>query len=163
MTLSQKVIKKCLLPFVLLCSLVLSIILPSQSALAGTLGPGFGKATYGGTFYSFVTEDGEYDGASWVPNTGQNIMIRLVDLHSINKNSGYKTPIYSNPSMLQVRLCSKSTGNCTVYKPFYWGSFKGTSGYFASFTNMKAGNYQIDIIDSWSSYRFSGELHETYY
>ncbi|WP_156178049.1 hypothetical protein [Bacillus sp. SA1-12] len=51
MTLSKKVNRKWLLPFILLCSLVLSI-LPSKSALAGTLGPGFGEATYGGTFYS---------------------------------------------------------------------------------------------------------------
>lgn len=96
----------------------------------------------------FTTEDGAWDGEITVSSSLDLVRVGVRDTESIS-SVGYVDDLYGDTSMLRVRLCSVSSGNCTSYKSF-------TSDHLADFTNMKTGTYHVDIIDTWSSYHIRG-------
>jgi len=141
MTLSQRIIKKWLLPPILCVSMIFTFF-PQSEASAEYLGANW-----------FATEDGKWDGTVTTTSYYNTVQLGLGILYKINRTSGHKER-YFDVDPFRVRLCNKNTGNCTNYKPF---SFYGIDHY-AIFTNMKPGTYYIDIIDTWPGYRFEGNV-----
>ncbi|MFC7439576.1 hypothetical protein [Laceyella putida] len=119
-------------------------------ALVVLLGFSGGASAYNGTGY-FSTEDGKIDGTVTV-NT-KYAFVGVYDLEAYN-SYGYDR-IYEDASMLKVRLCSYSTGNCTSYKRFTLPDSTSTYPY-VHFPNMRNGKYYIDIIDTWPDYSIRG-------
>ncbi|WP_124727372.1 hypothetical protein [Staphylospora marina] len=103
-------------------------------------------ASYLGSGY-WQTEDGKWDFTLSTTSSEPNVQLSIWAVDRININNGVKSP-QDDFSPLSVRLCNASTGNCTAYKSFASG--------VVYFTNMKAGTYYVDIVDSWPNYRFEG-------
>ncbi|OYD08475.1 hypothetical protein [Paludifilum halophilum] len=91
--------------------------------------------------YDFQTEDGKWDGYFETASGYNNVQIQLFSV----------SPEVS-PSNLMVRLCNRSSGNCTSYKTF-------GNGYLAHFTNMVyPASFNVDIIDTVSG-SVKGGIH----
>ncbi|WP_272032912.1 hypothetical protein [Oceanobacillus kimchii] len=76
--------------------------------------------------FKFKTGDGQWDGQIYV-NNGGHVGIQIND--------------WSNQDDLKVRLCSASSGNCTVFKRIRYGNPGNTT----TFTNMVGGLYYADV------------------
>ncbi|MBO1583178.1 hypothetical protein [Bacillus sp. XF8] len=126
MTLSQGIIKKWLLVFVLCFSIFFAIFPQSKADASGTR--------------TFTTEDGKYDNTAY-SSGGTNVQIDVWNLKRITDNWN---PFPVRPTQLSVRLCNFTSGNCTGYKTF--DTIK--SGYGrVQFYNMLPGSYNVDIRD----------------
>ncbi|WP_136035731.1 hypothetical protein [Bacillus salacetis] len=97
---------------------------------------------------TFVTEDGSYETSVATTSSKNDVRISVSRLqrHYSNGASGS-----AGASMLQARLCSASTGNCTV--------FQSLSGGSTTFTNMIPSTYYVDIRDSLSDSVISGYVN----
>lgn len=102
----------------------------------------------------FETEDGQYEKTVPISSSVRSTGITIKDIKKIDRNSGVYTP-YDDATPLKVRLCSASTGNCTGFKSFESG---GLSRYSAFWVGMIPGTYRVDIVDTWSNYRFAGQV-----
>lgn len=99
--------------------------------------------------YSFQTEDGKWDGSIGNEYVGSNIQVELVKpLYS--KTTSGKTKLFTDYSKLWARLCNAETKKCTTYHNLMSGE--------ATFTNLKAGRYNVDIKDELPSASVSGKL-----
>jgi len=105
MTLSQRIIKKWLLPPILCVSMIFTFF-PQSEASAEYLGANW-----------FATEDGKWDGTVTTTSYYNTVQLGLGILYKINRTSGHKER-YFDVDPFRVRLCNKNTGNCTNYKPF---------------------------------------------
>ncbi|MDO3679158.1 hypothetical protein [Paenibacillus ehimensis] len=97
------------------------------------------EAGYG---HVFKTGDGKWDGN--VKTTSTYNMAEVV-LYNLKPNV--------KASTLKVRLCSRSTGNCTNYKTV--GDFEGA--YLVSFSYLKPATYDVDVAYTGSG-SVSGKL-----
>jgi len=100
------------------------------------------------------TEDGKYELTVNATSSERTIDVLVSDVWYVNYNNNYaKRP--SDLSALYVRLCNASTGNCTAFKKFI--EIEKDVGQ-ARFYNMNPGTSYVDIVDSWRSYYFKGEI-----
>ncbi|SDZ17170.1 hypothetical protein [Thermoactinomyces sp. DSM 45892] len=110
---------------------------------------GIGSANASVPRYSFQTEDGKWDGFIGNENSGSSIQIELVKPLYSKNSSGIKKR-FTDYSKLWVRLCNDQTKACTTFHNLIGGK--------STFTNMKAGRYNVDIKDELSSASIFGQL-----
>jgi hypothetical protein len=119
----------------------------------------FGSEAYAVTWYGpkwWRTEDGLYELTLSTTSAEPDVWVEVHNVVRIPYSGGVPTAVY-DLSPLSVRLCNASSGNCTVFKKF--SSIDG----HALFTNMKPGTYYVDIVDSWPSYYFQGDIKAARY
>lgn len=127
----------------------LFILSACAMAVIATFTAGTGSADASVPRYSFQTEDGIWDGFFGNENNGSTMQVELVKpLYS--KTISGKSTLFTDYSKLWVRLCNAQTKTCTTYHNLKSGK--------ATFTNMKAGGYNIDIKDELPSASVSGQL-----
>jgi hypothetical protein len=97
---------------------------------------------------TFVTEDGRYETSLTTSSSKNDVRISVSNLKRIYDSGAFGS---ASPSMLQARLCSASTGNCTV--------FHSLSGGSTTFTNMIPSTYYVDIRDSLSGSEIGGTVN----
>jgi hypothetical protein len=97
---------------------------------------------------TFVTEDGRYETSLTTSSSKNDVRISVSNLKRIYDSGAFGS---ASPSMLQARLCSASTGNCTV--------FHSLSGGSTTFTNMIPSTYYVDIRDSLSGSQIGGTVN----
>ncbi|MFE5430917.1 hypothetical protein [Peribacillus simplex] len=111
MTLSQKIIKKCLLPIVLCFSMIFAFFPKSEASATGGAPGG-----HAGNVYptNIVTEDGKWDGTLYTTSTHRNVEIGYggVELYSKSTNKFVRLELEA----ISFRLCNDATKVCTSLK-----------------------------------------------
>jgi hypothetical protein len=97
---------------------------------------------------TFVTEDGKYETSVTTSSVANDVRINVSRLQRLYENGAIGS---ASSSMLQARLCSATTGNCTV--------FHSLSGGYTIFTNMIPSTYYVDIRDSLSDSKIGGSVN----
>ena len=98
--------------------------------------------------FSFKTEDGKWDGEIGNEYKGSNISIELTPPIYLKTSSESKR--LKDYSKLKVRLVNARTGKSTDYHSLKSGK--------ATFKNMKAGKFYVDVKDGYPSAKVSGKL-----
>lgn len=127
----------------------LSMLSACAIAFIATFTTGTGSANASVPRYSFQTEDGKWDGVIGNEYNGSNIQVILVKPLYSKTVSGTST-LFTDYSKLWARLCNAETKNCTTYHNLISGE--------TTFTNMKAGRFNVDIKDDLPSASVSGQL-----
>ncbi|SDZ41902.1 hypothetical protein [Bacillus sp. 166amftsu] len=135
MTLSQGIIKKCLLVFVLCFAMFFAFFPQSEASATGGL-PGHAGYVYP---TNIVTEDGKWDGTLYTTSTHRNVEVGYgaVALYTKSTNKFVRLELEA----ISFRLCNATTNACTS-----WTNSP-------KWTNMKANQkYYLDVRDKYSSY-----------
>lgn len=136
MTLSQRIIRKWILPFVLCFSMFFAFFPQSEASATGGI-PGHAGYAYP---TNIVTEDGKWDGTLYTNSTHRNVEVGYgaVELYS---KSTKRFVRMGDIGDISFRLCNASTKSCTSWRVS------------PKWTNMKANQkYYLDVRDKYSSY-----------
>ncbi|MGE7596465.1 hypothetical protein ACQKMY_25615 [Peribacillus frigoritolerans] len=140
MTLSQRIIKKWLLPFVL-CFSMIFVIFPQSKADAGSNTSTFEFNTYSKSREHRITNVGR----------GANISFYTDSYWYRTHTSTWETQGgIQNDGALSVKLCRAGTSTCTTTK-----SFRYTA---PTFTNMNGGDYDIYVYDNETYWYHHGDM-----